>query len=235
MAAQRTVGEPAGAGRQFGSGPFSRATSLIYNLLVVELLFLLTAVPILLPLMFLRRDASNLPLFAVGAIPLGPAFSAALYALRHRGRDATELRPTTAFWRGYRLNALPVLGVWLPWLALSTVVGINLAYFTVANVPGWWAGLLVAVAAVATLWMVNALVTTSLFTFRVIDVARLARHFLGRTPGVTVGNACLLIVAVAVTVLFSEVVLMLLASVLALGFLRTAQPMIGQIEREFTA
>lgn len=226
----------AGAGpRQFGEGTLSRATALIYNLLVVELLFLLTAVPGLLPLLLLERHPSNLPLFAAGALPAGPALSAALYALHHRGRDATELRPAAAFWRGYRLNALPVLRIWLPWLVFLTIVGINLGYFGAAGVPGWWAVVLVAVALVATLWMANALVITSLFTFRTVDIARLARYFLGRTPSVAVGNGCLLIVAVGVTVLTFEVVVLLLAAVLVLALLRIAQPMLVQVREDFVA
>lgn len=230
------TGGPADTGpRQFGEGTLSRAAALIYNLLAVELLFLLTAVPGLVPLLLLDRHPSNLPLFAAGAIPVGPALGAALYALHHRGRDATELRPAAAFWRGYRLNALPVLRIWLPWLVFGTIVGINLAYLSAADVPGWWGALLVAIALAATLWMANALVVTSLFTFRTVDVARLGRYFLGRTPGVTVGNGALLVVAVGATVLTSEVVVLLLTSVLVLAMLRIAQPMIDQTRKEFVA
>lgn len=226
--------DPGGSRRQFGEGPLSRATALVYNLLVVELLFLLTAVPTLLPVLLLDRDPSNLPLVAAGALPLGPALAAALYALRHRGRDATDLRPASAFWRGYRLNAFPVLRLWLPFLVFLTIAGINFGYFAAANVPDWWAPLLAGVVAVVTLWMANALVITALFTFRAVDVARLARHFLGRTPGVTIGNACLLIVVAGGTVLTSEAVLALVASPLLLAFLGVARPMIGQIREDFT-
>lgn len=226
----------AGAGpRQFGEGPLGRASALIYNLLVVELFFLLTAVPGLLPLLLLERHPSNLPLFAAGALPVGPALSAAVYALHRRSRDMTDLQPATAFWRGYRLNALPVLRLWLPWLAFLTIIGINLGYFGAADVPGWWAALLVAVALAATLWMANALVITSLFTFRTIDVAKLAQYFLGRTPSVTVGNGCVLIVAVGITVVTFEVVVLLLAALLVLAMLRIAQPMITQVREDFVA
>jgi hypothetical protein len=86
-----------------------------------------------------------------------------------------------------------------------------------------------------TLWGTNALVITSLFRFRLRDVARLALYFLGRTRGVTVGNACLLVVATGVTVLASEAVLGLLGSVFVLALLRTGRPLISEIEKEFTA
>lgn len=221
--------------REFGEGPLSRAVALVYSLLVVELLFLLTAVPGLVPLIGLGRDASNLPLVAVCALPLGPALAAALYALHHHRGDLTDLRPAAAFWRGYRINVWAVLRIWLPLLVWLTIVAVNLAYFTAAAVPRWWAVLLVIVAVAATLWGANALVITSLFAFRARDVARLAAYFLVRTRSVTLGTASLLIVAAGVTVAFSDMVLALLGSVFALTLLRTCRPMITAIREEFTA
>jgi len=128
-----------------------------------------------------------------------------------------------------------VAWVWLPTLAGLTVVSVNLAHFTAAGVPSWWAGLLVVVGVVAILWAANALVIASLFAFRPRDVARLAAYFLGNTPSVTIGNACLLFVAGAVTLLLSEVVLLVLAVVFLLSLLRNSQPMIAKIRAEFVA
>src|SRR4051812_29804719 len=65
-----------GAGRQFGVGPLARAAAFVHTLLVVELLLLATTVPGLVPLVLLDRDASNVPLAAACALPLGPAVSA---------------------------------------------------------------------------------------------------------------------------------------------------------------
>ena len=60
------------------------------------------------------------------------------------------------------------------------------------------------IAVAATLWLVNALVITSLFAFRTVDVARLAAYFLGRTPLVTLGNAGVLIAGALVTAYGTE-------------------------------
>ena len=229
------MSEPAGTQRGFGEGPLSRAAALVYNLLVVELLLLVTALPGLAPLLLLDRDPSNLPLAAVGLLPLGPAAAAALYALRHRSRDLSDLHPAAAFWRGYRANFWEVLRLWAPWLVWLTILAVNLAYFPAAGVPGWWRGLLVAVALVAVLWMLNALVITSLFTFRARDTARLAAYYLARTPGVTLGNAGLLIAASLITAAASEAVLALLGSAFAAALLRTSRPMVGEVQEEFTA
>jgi hypothetical protein len=224
-----------GARSQFGEGPLARAAALVYSLLTVELLLLATAAPGLVPLVLLGRDASNVPLVAACAVPAGPALSAALYALHHHRGDLADLRPAAAFWRGYRLNLGGVLRVWIPWLAWMTVIGVNLAHLAAASVPGWWAVLLVLIAAAATLWMANALLITSLFAFRARDIARLAAYFLGRTRGVTLTSLSLLIVAAGVTALSSEAVLALLGSLFASALLRGGRPMTALVQEEFTA
>ena len=48
--------------------------------------------PGLVVLLLLDRDGSNVPLFAVCAVPLGPAVSAAVYALHRRHSDLADLR-----------------------------------------------------------------------------------------------------------------------------------------------
>jgi hypothetical protein len=221
--------------REFGEGPLSRASALIYTLLAIELLLLATSAPGLVVLVPLGHDASNLPLVAACALPLGPAMSAALYALHQRRADLTDLRPMAAFWRGYLLNLRGVLRIWIPWLVWLTIVAVNLTNFAAAGVPRWWAVLLVLVAAAASLWVANAMVIVSVFAFRARDVARLAAYFLVRTPGVTLANACLLIVAAGVMLVSSEAVLALLGSVLALALLSSSRPMITAIREEFTA
>ncbi|MEV0819648.1 YesL family protein [Nonomuraea rubra] len=220
--------------RKFGTGPLSRASALIYTLLVVELLVLLTAVPGLVVLVLLDRSAGNVPLMAACLLPAGPALSAALYALRHRGRELTELRPASAFWRGYRLNFGAAMKIWVPWLVVLALVGTNLGNFSAAGVPGWWAALLVVLAAGATLWVANALVITSLFAFRAVDVAKLAAYSLGRFPGATLANGCLLIVAGGVTVVATEAALALLASVLTATLLWNSRAMVTEVQQRFT-
>jgi len=228
------MSDAVGARGHFGNGPLSRAAALIYSLLVVELLFLVAMAPGLVPLLLLDRDASNLPLAAACALPIGPALSAALYALHHRRADLADLTPAAAYWRGYRSNVWPVLRIWVPCLLWLTVLAVSLTNFDAAGLPGWWAVLLVLVAVGVTLCGINALVITSLFTFRVRDVLRLAVYFVVRTPGVTLGNAGVLVIAAGVTAVATEAVLALLVSVLTLMLLTTCRPMINQIQKEFT-
>jgi uncharacterized membrane protein YesL len=220
--------------REVGDGPLSRAAAAVYTVLVVGFLLLLTTLPGLVPVLLLGRDASNLPLVALCLVPVGPAVSAALYALHHQRPDLTDLRPAARFRQGYRANVAQVLRIWVPLLLWLTVIAVNLAHLPVAGVPTGWAVPLLAIGGALTLAGGNALVIASLFTFRTRDVLRLALYFLVRTPTVTVGTALLLAAAGALTVLVSEALPVLLAGPFVLAYLRVATPMTDLVRKDFT-
>ncbi|MFJ7996219.1 hypothetical protein ACIQ7D_03470 [Streptomyces sp. NPDC096310] len=218
----------------FGTGTLSRAAALVHTLLTVELMVLAATGPGLVALFFLSRSASNLPLAAVCLLPLGPALSAALYALHRRSRDLTELRPARAYAHGWRLNAVPALKLWAPLLGWLTVIGFSLAHFPVSGLPRWWAWLLMAIALLSALWGTYALVLASLFTFRTADIARLAAYFLLRHGRATLGTASLLVLAAGLAVLFTEALPALLAAPLLLCLLHTIRPVTIETEEDFT-
>ncbi|WP_329333630.1 hypothetical protein OG866_10505 [Streptomyces sp. NBC_00663] len=219
----------------FGGGSLSRAVALIHTLLTVGALLLAAASPGLAGLLLLGADPSNLPLAAVCLLPLGPAASAALYALHHRDRDLTDLHPARAYRRGWRLNALPALRLWAPLLAWLTVIAFTLTHFSATGLPGWWAVLLGAVGLGSLLWGAHALVLTSLFSFRTRDTARLAAYFLFRHGRATLAAASLLVLTAAGTALLTEALPALLAAPLLLSLLHGSRAVIAETERDFTA
>ncbi|MFI1503986.1 hypothetical protein [Streptomyces sp. NPDC020597] len=219
----------------FGTGPLSRAAALLHTLLVVEALFLAAAAPGFAGLLLLGPDPANLPLAAVCLLPLGPAGSAALYALHHRSSDLTDLHPARAYLRGWRLNALPALRIEAPLLAWLTVIVFTLTHFTASGLPGWWAVLLGAVGVASLLWGAHALVLTSLFTFRARDTARLAAYFLLRRGSATAAAASLFVLTGCLTALFTEALPALLAAPLLLSLLRSSRPVIVETQEDFTA
>ncbi|MDN0197410.1 hypothetical protein [Streptomyces sp. S.PNR 29] len=219
----------------FGDGPLSRAAALIHTVVTVEALLLLAASPGLAGLFLLGAAPSNLPLAAVCLLPLGPALSAALYALHHRGRDLTDLHPARTYGRGWRLNALPALKLWTPLLAWLTVIAFTLTHFSATGLPGWWAVLLTAIGAGSLLWGAHALVLTSLFAFRARDTARLAAYFLLRHGRATLAAASLLVLAAGLTVLLTEALPALLAAPLLYSLLHGCRPVIAETQEDFTA
>jgi len=215
----------------FGTGPLSRAAVLIHTLLTTGALLLLTASPGLI-LLFL---AGPTPLAALFLLPLGPAASAALYALHHRGTDLTDLHPARTYLHGLRVNTLPALKLWTPLLTWLTVIAFTLTHFAATGLPAWWAAILAATALVALLWGAHALILTSLFTFRARDTARLAAYFLLRHGRTTLGALSLLVLTATATALLTEALPALLAAPLLLSLLHTARPVIAETKENFTA
>lgn len=220
--------------REYGDGALGRAASAVYWYLVVELLLVLTSLPGLLALALLDRSVGNAPLVVLCLVPLGPAASAGLFALRERAR-AEALTPAASFWRGYRLNWADALRVWTPALVALGVVAVPLGNLGAAGVPGWFAPALVVIGAGLLLWSVNALVVVSFFGFRTRDAARLAAYYLAARPLVTLGTLSLLVLAAGVIVLTTEVVFGLLAVVWLAFVLRNAGPVVADVEERFTA
>ncbi|MFD9319187.1 hypothetical protein ACFWDQ_16075 [Streptomyces sp. NPDC060053] len=218
----------------FGTGPLSRAVALLHTLLTVEALLLATAGPGLVGLLFLGPDPANLPLAAGCLLPLGPAASAALYALHHRSRDLTDLHPARVYLRGWRLNAFPALKLWAPLLAWLTVIAFTLTHFAATGLPGWWAVLLGVIGVASLLWGAHALVLTSLFTFRARDTARLAAYFLLRRGRATLAAASLLALGGGLTALLTEALPALLAAPLLLSLLGSSGPVIVETQEDFT-
>ena len=219
----------------FGQGFLSRAAALVHTLVTVEVLLLVAASPGLAALLLVGPDPANLPLVAVCLLPLGPATAAALYALHHRDRDLTDLHPARAYWRGWRLNAVPALKLWAPLLAWLTVIAFTLTHFPATGLPGWWAVLLAAVGVGSLLWGAHALVLIALFAFRARDTARLAAYFLVRHGRATLGAGSLLVLTAAGTAVLTEALPALLAAPLLLSLLHSSRPVIAQTQEDFTA
>jgi hypothetical protein len=222
-----------GERRELGEGVLGRATAFVYWHLIVEALLVVTVLPGALASLLLERAPGNAPLFALCLVPMGPAVSAGLYALRTRAK-AEGLTPASSFWHGYRLNWADALKVWVSGLVVGVVIILGLANVGAGGVPGWYAGALVVVSAGLVLWMVNALVIVSFFGFRTRDAARLAAHFLGARPLVTLGTLSLLVLAAGIVVLTTEAVFGLLAVVWLALVLRNARPLMADIEERFT-
>jgi hypothetical protein len=222
-----------GERREFGEGVLGRATAVVYWYLIVEVLLVVAVLPGALGSLFLERTPANAPLFALCLVPVGPAVSAALFALRDRTK-AEGLTPAVSFWRGYRLNWADALKVWVPGLVAGVVILLGLANVGAPGVPGWFAGALVAVGVGLLLWLVNALMIVSFFGFRTRDAARLAAHFLGARPLVTLGSLSLLVLAAGIVVLTTEALFGLLAAVWLGLVLRNARPLLADVEERFT-
>lgn len=206
----------------------------VYWYLVVAAGFVLAAGPGLVASALVAPVVSNIPLFALCAVPYGPAFSAALYALRD-GTRGDDHNPWPRYWRGWRLNVIDVLWVWVPALAVGALIGIGIAFGPAGGVASVFIVISWIVLLFVALWTVFAIVIASLFSFRARDILRLALYYMAGRPLATLGFASLLVLAVAVVFFASGWALALLASVFAGLALFTARPVIRDIRERFVA
>ncbi|WP_203581708.1 glycosyltransferase [Microbacterium hibisci] len=211
-------------------GILGRATGVVYWFLLVEACFLLAAAPAFLGLLLLERDASNLPLYALCLVPVGPAFSAAMSTIAAR---SDELTVWPHFWKAYVRNVVDVLWVWVPALALATVLGITIAYGAAVGVDGFFVVAAIVFVVILALWTANALVIASFFSFRARDIARLALYYLAARPLVTLGAFSYLLIAAAIVTFTSDWVLALLGVFFAAFAVINAKAMTADIRARF--
>lgn len=215
-------------------------TSVVVWFLVVEALLLLTCAPGLLllalvwPLALVTPDADSIPLVALALLPAGPAISAAVFAWR-RFHDDPDQGAAASFWRGYRLNAVDALTVWVPTLVVATLLGVNLTHLGTADLAAVVAVLVTAVAVVVTAWAAHALVVASVFSFRLRDTARIAAYFVFAKPLVSLGAVALAAAALAVGVLAGGWAVALLAAPITFLLARNARPLVAEVMRRFVA
>lgn len=219
--------------QEIGSGPLGRATTTIYWLLITGVLFILTTAPSAVLVLLLETTPGNLPLMAAALIPIGPAIAAALFGLREAER-AEAMTPARAFWRGYRLGMTDSLKLWLPYLLGVTIIGFTLVNIDLAGVPEGYGLVLLALGVALTVWVLQALLISSLFALRTRDVARLSVYYMARRPLVALGVLAVAVIAVGIVVLTLEPVLALAAPLLLWMLLRTSAPLISDVTKNFT-
>ena len=202
--------------------------------LVVEALLVATTVPTLVWLLFLEARWSNVPLMVVLGIPVGPALSAAIFAWRrfsqHHDRDAAR-----HFWRGYRLNWADALRIWVPSLAVLSLLAVNLVTLGGNDAPAAFAVVGVVVAVVVAVWTAHAMLVVSLFSFRTRDVVRVAAYFVLARPLASLGALAIVLAAVAAAWFVHPWLPVALGSVLTFLLWRNGRAIAADVERRFVA
>jgi uncharacterized membrane protein YesL len=211
-----------------------RAAAVVYWFVLVEVCFLLAALPGFVGILLLDRVASNIPLYALCLLPVAPAFSAAISTLDFRAR-ADDVSVWPRYWRSYAQNVVDVLWVWVPSLAAASILGITIAFGAAAGVDGFFVGAAVVFLVVLAVWTFHAVVIASLFRFRSRDIARLALYYLAAKPLASLGALSCLVLVAALIAFTTDVVAALLAVLFAALALVTAKAMIADIRTRFVA
>ncbi len=221
-----------GSGTEPTAGPLSRASTVAYWFLVIEGLLVVTMAPGLVPLLFLERDASNVLLAALLMLPVGPAASAAFFAWKRFGEERDQA-PARHFWRGYRLNLLDSVRVWVPGLVVLGLLATNLTHLGAVHLPVLVGTLSGVVAVLVLVWLTHALVVASVFSFRFRDTVRIAAYVTFDQPRASLGVVSFAVLAAGVVLVTSDWVLVLLASVFTYLVWRGERPVVDEVTRRF--
>lgn len=162
--------------------------------------------------------------YALFALPVGPAIQAGMYALR-RPEASLRQHPWSRYWEGWNLGWRQSLVMWVPVVALLTLVAA-----ASQNVPSdaVWRPLVLMgfiLAGVLTLVSMGALTIIASFSFRTRDVARVALFGLASKPMGIVGVVVIVFVAAALVALGMAAVVMLFMVLLCKGLIVTTRPM----------
>ena len=217
--------------REFGDGVLFRFTNHVYWLMATELFLVVASIPLVVALLFLDRDSSNAILYALAATSLGPALAATLHCVRKILREK-DLDPSRDFLRGYRLNVVGTLKFWVPSVAVLTILLLDSGWGSAADAV--LRAALLVVALLGTLWVMNMLVISTSFTFRLRDLVRLSVFYLGASLRITIGNLATLFLASVLLLYTSDWVLLLCGSLFVGLFALNTADLVTQVQTRFT-
>lgn len=216
-----------------GTGPLTQLAQAVYQHAALAACLVAGCAPAVLVLTLLTSTPTNVPFFVLAQLPVAPALSAGLFAVRGWRADP-HADPFVLFWRGCRQNTVDVLRWWVPALLAAAVLAVNV--WASGTVPAAQVLRLPAVVlgVVLVLWSGQMLVVTTFFSFRTRDAARVAAVVLGSHWRVTLVHVSLLVVAVGITTYGSDVLLALSAWALVSLLEVVSRPVVLDVTERFT-
>ncbi|MGV8882568.1 MAG: DUF624 domain-containing protein [Rhodoglobus sp.] len=193
----------------------------------------IACLPTVLLSVFLQPAPSLAWLIAVGMVPIGPALCAAVYAARSRITDP-DLTVARSFWRGYRINWVDALKLWVPTILVVSVIGFVVTEGGNAGLPALYRGALLGFAALLIVGTLHALALAATFRFSFAELLQLAAYSLAKRWGVSLGLLGLVCAAVVVAGYVSDLALAALSGLWVWVYSRLLVRPLDDIRERFT-
>ncbi|WP_051393603.1 DUF624 domain-containing protein [Glycomyces arizonensis] len=219
---------------EIGTGTLSRLTAAVYRYLVLGLFLAVAGLPTLLLWSLLSPEPANTAFFVGALLPVAPALSAALYAQRAWSAEP-DLSPARPLFRGLRMNLRDTLSWWIPVLACTAVLAVNIVFADQVTGGASLRPVCVVLLGALAVWSGHLLVVTSFFSFRFRDVLRVAAAEFFLSWKSSLGILSLLVVATAVVILGSEALLLLAGWAFAALLWPVARPVAADVTERFTS
>jgi hypothetical protein len=218
---------------ELGRGPLGRASVVLHRYAAISLGCVLASLPAAAGALLLPWEGLAVLLIVLLTGSVAAALSAALAAWRDEARTVHP-EPWSAFWRGWRRNAVDVLRAVAPGLVVVGIVSVTVVNIGGAGIGPGYAWLLLGIAGVTTLIGIRVTVLATMFAFRTRDLWRLAAYTLFRVPRATVALLAMVICAVGLVWITNEAALLALVGVLARWLLHHERPVIDLVRDQFT-
>ena len=216
-----------------GRGVLGRITIEVYWVLMLTALFGAACLPGALVVLMMEPGRPALVLLLLAVLPVGPALAGTVFAWRHRDRTE-DPTPWRCFVTGYRLSGLDALKVWAPACVALGVIGTGVLATGLGLVPTAYLVVLAVIGLVVLLSAVHALVITTVFSFRLRDVIRLAVFHTFRLPRATLAVLAVLIATAALVATLGDWAGVLAAGVFARALAHYERPLLERIRTDFT-
>lgn len=208
-------------------------TEAVYWLLVIGALLLLASSPALILWALLPSTGLGMLLMVLAALPLLPAVTAGLHAAQQRGASES-LTPARDYLRGYRRTAVDALRHGGPLLLVLGILAVNIGAGEASPLPGLRLFFL-AVALVVLAMLVRTLSIAAQFSFRAVDMPRLAVHSLVSRPLGTAALLSLGVLTIGLGALVGEFIIAATCSALLLALHSAERPTMDAIRERFVA
>lgn len=219
---------------EIGEGRFTLALGAFVWSAALALNLALACLPMVALALFLRPTPSLTWLVLLASLSLGPALSAGLYAARGRYLDPQE-SVFILFWRGYRRNALDAARITVPATVICGAVVYATGFGRELGLPSIVNGVLLGFALLVVLVSLHALALVTFFRLPWTNALTLGVFYLVRAWRTTLVTLALVVAAVALTIVVSDLLLALLGGLWVWGWYRASASMLRDSSHRFLA
>lgn len=215
---------------EFTDGKMYKISARVYELLLLQLGFIITSSPLIFAFLFLEKVIDNVLLWGLFAIVLGPSLSAVVAALLTDHRE--EYAPLVLYFKKYRANFLDALKVTVPVVAIAVVLIVDIAWQiqTAYNFLAWFFLLALFLLGV---YAIFAGVINVKFAFRLRDLLRLSAYYMFTQLKLTLKIASYLIITLALMYFVTDFLLILFTVVLIYLITQDFLPVLNDIQTKF--
>ncbi|MGX7198548.1 DUF624 domain-containing protein [Enterococcus nangangensis] len=215
---------------EFTDGKMYKISARVYELLLLQLGFIITSSPLIFAFLFLEKVIDNVLLWGLFAIVLGPSLSAVVAALLTDHRE--EYAPLVLYFKKYRANFLDALKVTVPVVAIAVVFIVDIAWQiqTAYNFLAWFFLLALFLLGV---YAIFAGVINVKFAFRLRDLLRLSAYYMFTQLKLTLKIASYLIITLALMYFVTDFLLILFTVVLIYLITQDFLPVLNDIQTKF--